>query len=119
MANDPCPGCGHVHEAPFSVEIRDIAAQLDAATQADERAALMIELADLYASDFDWTDDNLPEEMHGAVEDYLQLKAETSASAFRLGRLLMRLIGAYQRHIEGESSDPVRSPRTKKGVQPN
>lgn len=119
MADEPCPGCGHVHEAPFSAEIRALAARLEATVDPDVRNTLMVELADQFANELDWTDDSLPEEMHATVEDYLQLKAETSASAFRLGRLLMRLIGAYQRHVDGETTPATRTSPPKKGVQPN
>lgn len=118
MANDPCPGCGHVHAAPFSAAFQALAARLDTITTPEERTAFLAELADLFANEADWSDETLPEELHTLVEDYLQLKAETAAASFRLGRYLLRFHGAYQRHVAGETAHTAK-PTPPKGAQPN
>ena len=113
QTNDKCPHCGEDHEAPFSNEVVSLARRIFELPSGPERAQLVMELAEKYAEESDWSNLNLPEELHTLMEDYVQAKAHLSGTSFRLGRFLLRGIGAFLEHAhppeksgEGKKADP-------------
>lgn len=122
MANEPCPGCGHHHDSPFSEEMRALAGRIEQSKNPEERHALMTEMADLYAESGDWTDINLPEELHGMLEDHMRAKAESFGASLRLSRLLVRMIASFERHVKGDATElkvVTRMSATKSDAGPN
>ena len=106
-----CSSCGLSHAAPFSDELLALARQLASAGDTEERHHLMAALADMYADIADETDMNLPEELHVLCSEYLTKRTETAGAALQLGRLLVRLTDAYERHLNStKTKNPSPSP---------
>ena len=119
MTAEVCQKCGKEHDAPFSVEVFSLARRILELGSDGERHALLMELVDLYSDEIDCADLSLPEELHCMLEDYLRAKTEVAASAFRLGRYLLRAVGAYDHHrnaLNEEMPDPDKKPSVKKAV---
>jgi hypothetical protein len=95
MSDEKCNDCGKVHEAPFTEEVLALGRKILGLGPGEERNTLLMELADLFAADSDWANLQLPEELHSLMEEYLQAKAQVAAASFRLGRFLLRGIGAW------------------------
>jgi len=87
---------GKSPESPFTDEVRSLALRIFQLEPGEERNTLVMELADLYASQGDWSDLGIPEDLHSLMEEYLQTKAETGSAAFRLGRFVLRAVGAWE-----------------------
>jgi hypothetical protein len=103
MANEKSPDCGKVHDEPFSKEVLTLGRKILEMSPSEERQTLLMELADLFAADSDWANLQLPEELHSLMEEYLQAKAQVAASSFRLGRYLLRGIGAWDSRHKARS----------------
>lgn len=90
------------HSQPFDNDVFGLARRILSSKSVEERQALLSELADLYIDRVDWTDLSLPEELHVMVEDHLRAKTDVAGTSSRLGRLLLRLVGAYDQHARGD-----------------
>ena len=102
MPDEHCPGCGMSHSQPFDNDVFGLARRILSSKSVEERQALLCELADLYIDRVDWTDLSLPEELHVMVEDHLRAKTDVAGTSSRLGRLLLRLVGAYDQHARSD-----------------
>lgn len=119
MSNEPCPGCGHVHSVPFSETVRALASRILESSSAEEKHSLMLELADSYAEEVDWTDLSLPEELHSLTEEHMKLKADSYAASMRLGRFLVRLVAAFESHRKNGEPSEMRSAPFPSAVKTN
>jgi hypothetical protein len=115
MSTKVCPSCGEEHESPFHPDVLSLARKINQLEAGEERNALMMELADLHADEGDWSDLAIPEDLHALMETYLQARLEASAAGFRLSRLLLRAVGAYDHHQSlTEERNPSEPPDVKK-----
>ncbi len=107
MTVELCPHCGVEHDAPFSADVLALARRILRLEPSEERAQLLMELADQYTNAFDSTDLSLPEDLHAMAEAHLDAKAQAASVALRLGRFLLRAVGTYDSHREaGEEEMP-------------
>ena len=110
------------HGVPFSDTVRALTKKIFESSNSDEKHQLMLELADSYSEDADWTDLSLPEELHKYAEESMKLKADSYAASMRLGRLLVRLVSAFEAHRRSESPEfksPSFAASAKPDVGPN
>jgi hypothetical protein len=92
-----CPHCGYVHERPFSDRALQLYHQVQATKDEGERTQLLAQLANVYAEDFDSTNEEFDDKIHHEVDDFVAARLEFEQAAMQLGRTLLRAMNSYMR----------------------
>jgi hypothetical protein len=90
-----CPDCGDDHDMLFSNRVTEIYEAIVDMTDPDDRAELMLELAQVFVEDTDDTDQSLGEDVHDLLSDFIEQRMKFERSSMRLARVLMRTLPAY------------------------
>ncbi len=93
MSNErSCSHCGMNHPT-LSKDLLDLFEEVRQAVDPDEKAALMLQLADQFCSDIDITDESFDEGIHDMIDELAEARLVYQNSGLRLARMLVRSLG--------------------------
>lgn len=84
-----CPDCGDEHLIYFSDELIAMYKRILHCTDYQERIALMLDFANMFADDVDCTSVDVEEDIHELVETLRQTRAQYEKECLKLARLLV------------------------------
>lgn len=105
-----CPHCGQIHEKPFSERVLAIYEKIRGTSDEEERGALLMGLVTEFANDFDGTNEDVNDQLHDMVDDFVASRIEHQQITMRLGRAVLRGIHGYVK------AEGARRRGAKKGV---
>lgn len=105
-----CDKCGEDHEMLFSKEVIALYEEICETDDPVERAALMIEMAELFVNDTDDTDEQLGEDVHDLLTKVIEKRVVYDRSAMALARVIMRTMPSFLDLHEGLDEEDTKDP---------
>lgn len=90
-----CPHCNELHERMFSDKVLAIYEQIRQQTNDTERGNLLMALVSEFVGDFNNTNEELSDDLHDLVDEFVQSRLHYQQNTIRLGRVLLRNMQCY------------------------